>query len=484
MQNSLTFQSGIIIIGRSIEKFIIILLYIILSRYLSKEAYGTYRQLFLLFSTFSAIFILGLPASINYFIPQFNKEKQKTILLQTMFILLFMGILMGIIFWGGSSFFSKIMRNPDLKNLLKYFSLFPVFVLPTVIYYNFFICINKAKYTSILSVILGFLKFLSVLLPILLGYPLIYIVYALIIFSIIQFFIVYVNLYKPFIKIKTVFSFILAREQLLFAFPIGISAIVAILLRKVDQFMISSYFTTDQYAIYANGAIEITFLAIITNSAVAVLMPYLVRTYKNNKVNDFICKWKNSIIKTALIIFPVSIFLIFFSREVIIIFFSKKYEGSIIIFQIYLLIEVIRITNFGYVLLAMGKPKFMLKYNCIALVVNLVLNLLLIRLLGIIGPAISTVVSIYILYFLELKKIGGILKVKLINIMEWKKIGCLLIAIIFLSVISRILTFFIINIYTSLLFGCIIFSVSYLLLINKYFKEYIPNINLFMKKRI
>lgn len=484
MRNSLTFQSGVLIFARSIEKIVTLLLYIVLSRYLTKEDYGTYRQLLLLFSTFSTIFMLGLPASINYFVPQFDDEKQKAILSQTMFMLFCMGILIAIIFWQGSSFFSEFMGNPELEDLLKYFSLFPLFVLPTIFYHNFLICRNQVKQASILSIILGLLKFLCVLVPVLLGYPLIYIVYGLIIFSVIQLVIVSINLYHPFRKIKAAFSFVFAKEQLLFALPLALSAIIAILLRKVDQFMVTYYFTPDQYAIYSNGAMELPFLAIITNSVVAVLMPYLVRSYKNNKIDDFINKWKNSIVKTALIIFPISIFLIFFSKEAIIILFSPKYESSIIIFQIYLLLEVVRITNFGYILLALGKPKFMFKYNSIALIVNIVMNLLLIKLLGLIGPAIATVISIYVLYYLELKKIVNILKVKLISIIELKKVGFLLLLIIFLSGISRFFTYFVTNIYISFLLGGIIFSVSYLLFVNKYFKEYIPNIKHFLEKRL
>jgi O-antigen/teichoic acid export membrane protein len=484
MQNSLTFQSGILVFARSIEKIVTLLLFIVLSRYLSKEDYGTYRQLLLLFSTFSAIFMLGLPASINYFVPQFDNEKRKAILLQTMLILFCMGIFMAIIFWQGSSFFSKFMGNPELENLLKYFSLFPVFVLPTLFYQEFLICSARTKQACILSIILSLLKFLCVLIPVLLNCPLIYIVYGLVIFSIIQFLVISIDLYYPFRKIKTALSFVFAKEQLLFALPLALSAIISILLRKVDQFMVSYYFTPDQYAIYSNGAMEVPFLAIITNSVVAVLMPYLVRNYKNNKIDDFIHKWKNSIIKTSLVVFPISIFLIFFAKEAIIILFSKKYTGSIIIFQIYLLLEVVRITNFGYILLALGKPKFMFKYNSIALVINIIMNLLLIKLLGLIGPAIATVISIYVVYALELKKIVNILNVKLIDIIEWKKIGYLLIIILFLSGTLRFLTYNVTNIYLSLLLNGSIFAICYFLFVNKYFKGYIPNIKHFLKTRL
>ena len=42
----------------------------ILSRFLSKEDYGTYKQIMYLYASFSLIFMAGLPETLTYFLPK------------------------------------------------------------------------------------------------------------------------------------------------------------------------------------------------------------------------------------------------------------------------------------------------------------------------------------------------------------------------------------------------------------------------------
>ena len=49
----------------------------LLSRFRSFEEYGTYSQLDLVFTLFSAIFMLGLPNSINYFLARANTKNEQ-----------------------------------------------------------------------------------------------------------------------------------------------------------------------------------------------------------------------------------------------------------------------------------------------------------------------------------------------------------------------------------------------------------------------
>ena len=138
---------------------------------------------------------------------------------------------------------------------------------------------------------------------------------------------------------------------------------VGILIKKMDQIMISTFFSPEQYAIYVNGAFEIPFLMVVPISAMAVLMPYLVKCYKNNNKDDFVKKWGNSVFKVSLIVFPVTMFFIFFAQESMVVLFSKKYFASSYVLRIYLLSQIVRITIFGNIFLILGKTKLVLKYS-------------------------------------------------------------------------------------------------------------------------
>ncbi len=474
MRNSHTFQTLIITLGKSSEKIILLLLSVILSRYLSVIDYGIYKQTLLVYSTLIVIFTIGIPSSISYFIPQFHKEEQKTLMIQTYVFLTILGILLSILIYLSADIIALIFHSKRLSQFLKWFALYPIFFLPTQSYTNFLISIERAKLTGILSLSFGLTKLIMVLCIILLGLSIQYIFISLVLFSTLQFIIILGLVLKIYRKVKLLWNMQLLKKQLYFALPIGLSAMVGILIKKMDQIMISTFFSPEQYAIYVNGAFEIPFLMVVPISAMAVLMPYLVKCYKNNNKDDFVKKWGNSVFKVSLIVFPVTMFFIFFAQESMVVLFSKKYFASSYVLRIYLLSQIVRITIFGNIFLILGKTKLVLKYSIIALLLNIVLNFMFINLLGFIGPAIATVISIIILAFMQLRRISSIIEIKLTELWPWKKLLLLLSFVLIMAIISSTIKILDLSDIITLILGSIIFILLYYCMINAFFSNVLP----------
>ena len=81
-QESLTKQSLFLVIGRSVAHLLQLFLPIILVRIFTKEEYGLYRQLFLIYYTFISIGQMGMDQSLFYFFPR-HPEKRESLLVQT-----------------------------------------------------------------------------------------------------------------------------------------------------------------------------------------------------------------------------------------------------------------------------------------------------------------------------------------------------------------------------------------------------------------
>ena len=116
------------------------------------------------------------------------------------------------------------------------------------------------------------------------------------------------------------------------------------------------------YAIYANGAVEIPLIHILTGSAMAVLMPEFVRVLQQGESLRVIHLWHKSIKHLGLIFLPSMVFLYAFSDQVISILFSAKYLASVPVFRVYLFTLPVRVTIFSSLLLALGRPKSVLRY--------------------------------------------------------------------------------------------------------------------------
>ena len=77
MSSSIGKDALVLTISRVIELTLSFLIVMVLSRTLSLVEYGTYSQIMLIMSFTSAIFVLGFPSSINYFIARSSDSHDK-----------------------------------------------------------------------------------------------------------------------------------------------------------------------------------------------------------------------------------------------------------------------------------------------------------------------------------------------------------------------------------------------------------------------
>src|SRR5699024_7584369 len=107
------------------------------------------------------------------------------------------------------------------------------------------------------------------------------------------------------------------------------------------------------------------------------------------------------------------IIFVLFSSEILTLLYSEKFESGASIFSIYSLALLLKATYFGMILSSAGKTKAILYSSIIALVSNVILNFLFINSFGIIGPAISTLITTALMNFTQLYLSSKLIKVKL-----------------------------------------------------------------------
>ncbi|KQC11969.1 MAG: hypothetical protein APR54_10290 [Candidatus Cloacimonas sp. SDB] len=462
--------------GKSVEKLILLLSTVILSRHLTQTDFGTYRQVFLVTGILLTVFTFGIPQTINYFLPLRKEKDKKTFIYQTFLIQVLLGFVASLICWYGGFYIARLFSNPLLENYLKIFALFPLFFLPANSYTNIFICINRAKLSAVISIVFGIIRLAIIVFAVVLKLSLSFIFVSLLLYALILFLTILLIVSFNFSLYHISFSLNNFIRQLKFALPIGLSSIIGILIIRIDQFMISSFFSVEDYAVYSVGTLEIPFVNILTVSSMAVITPYLVKQYKANRLDLFLQKWNNSLIKISYVIFPVTVFFIFFARETIIILYTDRYTESSIIFLIYLLRLFVKITFFGHILVALGSPKAVLKFSIITLILNIILNFLFIRLFGFTGPAIASVVAIYVISLLQLIKISGIINKSLSTVWPWKDLLIILISAFISASISYLAKFIELPLIILMIAVTIVFSSVYLLLTQFIFKRFLPGI--------
>ena len=256
MNQTLSNKAGIISFGKLAVSLSGLVAAMVLSRYLSETDYGTYRQIWLIFNTLVPLFILGLPISVNYFIPQKDSSEQKAFNTQTYLLLACSGIILSIIIWGGASFISGWFHNPNLLKLLRIFSFIPLLTLPALYYQNLLVCLDRPGSAAAISSVMAISQLAAVAIPASLCASLEKVFICLTVFSVFQWLIVSYHVFKPFTGIHLRWKRSFLTRQLKYSIPIGLSTIVGTLTLQIDKFFISSSFSASQYAIYTNGVME------------------------------------------------------------------------------------------------------------------------------------------------------------------------------------------------------------------------------------
>lgn len=355
-----TIQSFWLVIGSFSSLAISIVSVAILSRYFTKEDYGTYRQVIYIYHTLLVVFSAGLPRVFSYYLPRYELEKGKDIVLKISKVLLLTGMIFSVILFLGAPLISVLMNNPDLKDGLRLFSVVPMFMLPSLGVEGILATYKKTLYIAIYNTLSRLVMLAFIVLPILfikVDYH-----YSLIGWGCGSIFTFVLAIYfknipfKGLLKVKSGLSL---KEILTYSLPLLVASLGSIAIKSADQFFVSRYFGAEVFAEYSNGFMEIPIVGMITFSVSAVLMPIFskIDNDSTSKV-EIINLWKSAIMKSAMIIYPIIVFFWYYAPEIMTILYSSAYIESATYFRIAVLTNFFNIIMFAPLLLSLGKTKF------------------------------------------------------------------------------------------------------------------------------
>tara|TARA_R100001369_G_scaffold31211_4_gene55362 strand:+ start:44419 stop:45900 length:1482 start_codon:yes stop_codon:yes gene_type:complete len=331
----------------------------ILSRYLAKEDYGTYRQIIFVYSTLLVVFSAGLPRVFAYFLPRYSLSQGKTIVKKVSLVLVGCGLLFSICLYLFSGLIARILDNEELEYGLKVFSIVPFFLLPTLGIEGIFSTYKKTIYIAIYNTLTRFVMLLCIIVPVIV-YDGNYInaLYGWVVASVFTFVIAILFKSLPFKGISKSKTDLKIGEILSYSLPLVGAGIWGVVIKSSDMFYISRFFGEEAFAEYANGFTSLPFVTIITSSAAVVLMPIFSKYFQgNNNTKEILNVWLNALKKSTIIIYPLIIYFFVYADDVVVLLFSESYLNSSIYFRINLILNVFNIIIFAPLFLATGRTK-------------------------------------------------------------------------------------------------------------------------------
>ena len=402
----------------------------LLSRFRTLEEYGTYSQLLMVSAIVVTFFSSGFSQCINYFLANAeNPEDRKSFIKNYYFILSISGLLGGIVGVSLIPVLADYFNNEAIKTYFFVLLIYPFANILNNGADRLFIVYKKANQLILFKIRYSITSLLTVSLAVFFQWS--FYNYLIVFISVELFFafLIYFFVYKITNVVPIGFNADICKKIIMFAVPMGLAALVAVINTELNRLIIGGLVDTETLAVYTNAAKELP-ITVFCTSISAVVMPFVVRNIQNGNNNEAVKLWNHSIKLSAYIMCFFAVAFFVFAPQVISVLYSNKFLSGVWVFRIYLLVLLFRLTYYGMILNAQGSTKIILVCSLISIAINIILCYVFFNIMGVIGPALATVIAvasmnIYQLYrtkkslgvpFAAIYPVSSILRILVLNI--------------------------------------------------------------------
>lgn len=466
-------NTSILLYAQVITVLTSLIYFSVLARVFSKEDFGAFSQIFIIITIAIVVFSFSIPLSIQYFIAQTNNRNNKeNILNQIINICLVLCFIGSIVIYFLFPYIAKSVFNNEGIIILKFYVIF--LVISQIISSTFdftFVTLNKLKlvfyrktYFSLLKLLITFITYINEL----------SLYEFLLLLTILECcFAVYtvIAIKKEIKDFSFTFDSEIVKKVFYYSYPLAIAAVIAILNVEFSKLFVSINYDIDVFAEYSIVSRELP-LYIVGTSLTAVLIPVISNKVSENKIKEALKIWHSSIELSLIATVWMIGLIIVMAKEVVTFLYSAKYLEGYMVFIVFTILLLTKITYFGLLLRSTGNTKILLYSSFFNLFTTILLTFTMSSLFGIIGVALAVLTSAFLSGFLQLILSAKIVKVKFLDVFPWKPI----VNVLFTNlVIGSVI--FIIKVYTDKyvehnFFSIVIFASIWLtIVIVLYFKK-------------
>jgi O-antigen/teichoic acid export membrane protein len=429
-KRSLTVQAFWLLIAKTLAFIFAFSLPILLTRSLSQNEYGLFKQAFLLITTATSLLPLGFSMSAFYYLPRETDAKRRG---QIILNILLFNLIMGaaacllLVFWPG--IIANIFKDPTIPT---YSSLVGVVILLWL--FSAFIetaaVANQELKLATIFIVAGQLTRTILLLAAAIAFDTVEaLIYAALIHGVIQSIALLWYVSSRFPGFWRGFDWSLTMKQVAYALPFGLAGLLYTIQTDLHNYFVSNRFSAATFAVYSIGVAQLPFVGILRDSVSQVILPRISYLQEQGQAREIVVLLANAIRKLAAVYLPLYVFLMITGREFLTVMFTAAYAASWPIFAINLTLLPLSLLEVDAVVRAYEKHRYYLvKVQIVLSIVMVVALWFAISRFGLIG-AISVVVLIQLLLRISLAiKFGGVLGTKLRDFLLLKDVGKIAVA--------------------------------------------------------
>ncbi|HEX6188762.1 MAG TPA: oligosaccharide flippase family protein [Pyrinomonadaceae bacterium] len=367
--SSLTARVFLLMFAKGLAYVLGFALPLLLVRSLDLTEFGLYKQAFLIVGTASSILPLGFTMSAYYFLPR-ESENRGSIVLNILVFNLFAGAVALLALLLQPKLIETIFNSPEL---VPYAPLIGALILIWVVssLLEVVALANQEVGLSTIFIIGSQLTKTVIMLLAAIGFPSVRaLLVAALVQGSLQVLVLVIYLRSRFGSFWREFDWSLMRMQLGYAMPIGLGALLYVVMTDLHNYFVSYRFGPSAFAIYAIGCFSLPLVGIIGEAVGPVLIPNVSRLQKEGKIREIVLLIASAMRKLSFVHFPTYALLLVVGPELIAFLFTAQYLGSWPIFAINLTLIPFLILLADPIIRAHAEHRyFLLKLRAVTIVV-------------------------------------------------------------------------------------------------------------------
>lgn len=439
IRGGIVLDSFILTLVRVITALIAIVVSKLLVVSFTIEEFGGYSQALLIATTGTSLIIFGLTDATNYFYNKNEDENTRAIYMATIFGLQFIiGSIFAVLVLVFSKQIALYFNNCELVNIIPFIAFIPLLNNIMNMLQVLFVSASRAKVLAIRNFILAIIRVLYVWIICLKFKDIKGILICILIVEIGTILYMWFYVKKHICHIRfSLFNLNKIKEILVYSIPMAGYVITNSLSRSMDKLIIGRLGTASDLAVYTIASKELPF-DLLTAAFVTVLIPYITRFVGMNDKKSAVFAFSKYIQVSYLITWPIGFGAMVASRDLMSILYDEKYLVGVVIFVIYIFIDMIRFANVSLIFSAKGKTRELLLYSCIALCANTILNIIMYNIFGLLGPAIATIIVMVCINSIMLVRSSKLIEANIFFVINMRQMFILFVEICIVGIIVLI----------------------------------------------
>ena len=417
-----TFRPAVLLMaGRALASIATLLIPVTLVRLFDQSEYGTYKQLFLVFTTLYSVALVGLSDSLYYFVPK-DPAKGGRYVANAVAGLSFAGLICLAGLYEARFVVAGWMKNAALAEHLGPIGVFLLFTMVATVLEIALIARKRYSRASAAYVISDVARALCFVLPMLFLPTLATLMFWAMVFSALRLVAALWLLKKEFggdFRLDPA----LAPAQLAYALPFALYVLVEILQSTYHQYAVSWTFDAATFAIYSVGCFQVPFVDFLATPASSVMMVRMSEEMREGRSRQALSIWLDITRKLALIFFPMVALLMAASREVITFLFTDAYAASAPIFALWTLTIALSVLQTDGVMRVHAQVRFLFLVNVARLGLIVILIQPLMTAFGLRGPVLVTLLAMAMAKGLHLLRMRRIMSLKVRELLPWPSLA-------------------------------------------------------------